>query len=172
MQIDAKLYDRMPDDLRALFVKLPNPRSDEVMAMFPESNDSGSAARFFACFPYTDEDAKRLIYCPKAGRADRAGSRHPTVKPLDLLQYLCRLITPPGGTVLDCFAGSGTTGEAASREGFRAVLVEREAEYLTDIARRMGLAAKGQRGRKDGIAKAKQDRAPGGAMPLFADAAP
>lgn len=158
MQIDAKLYDRMPDDLRALFVKLPNPRSDEVMAMFPESNDSGSAARFF--------------YTAKADAADRAGSRHPTVKPLDLLQYLCRLITPPGGTVLDCFAGSGTTGEAASREGFRAVLVEREAEYLTDIARRMGLAAKGQRGRKDGIAKAKQDRAPGGAMPLFADAAP
>src|SRR5208337_385256 len=84
--------------------------------------DSGSAARFF--------------YCAKASKADRIGSKHPTVKPINLLRWHCRLITPPGGTILDMFAGSGTTGEAAKLEGFRAVLIEREAEYVADIERR------------------------------------
>lgn len=97
--------------------------SDEVVALFPQSN--GSAARFF--------------YCAKASKADRAGSKHPTVKPIALMRYLCRLVTPPGGTVLDPFAGSGTTGQAAVEEGFRAILVEREAEYVADIRRRIGL---------------------------------
>lgn len=89
--------------------------------------DSGSAARFF--------------YSAKASRADRNGSKHPTVKPIALMQWLARLITPPGGTVLDPFAGSGTTGAAAEREGLRAVLIEREAEYVEDIKRRFGAGA-------------------------------
>jgi DNA modification methylase len=55
------------------------------------------------------------------------------------MQWLCRLVTPKGGTVLDPFAGTGTTGEAAFREGFNAVLIEREAEYQADIRRRMAL---------------------------------
>jgi site-specific DNA-methyltransferase (adenine-specific) len=88
--------------------------------------DSGSAARFF--------------FTAKADSHDRIASKHPTVKPLDLMQWLCRLITPKGGTILDPFAGTGTTGEAAWREGFRAILIEREAEYQADIARRMDLA--------------------------------
>lgn len=87
--------------------------------------DSGSAARFF--------------YCAKAGKADRAGSEHPTVKPIALMRWLCRLITPPGGIILDPFAGSGTTGAAATEEGFDAILIEREAEYLADIRRRFGV---------------------------------
>lgn len=87
--------------------------------------DKGSAARFF--------------YCAKAGKADRAGSRHPTVKPVALMQWLCRLVTPPGGVVLDPFAGSGTTGAAAMREGFGAILIEREAKYVADIHRRIAL---------------------------------
>lgn len=91
-------------------------------------NDGGSAARFF--------------YTAKADAEDRLGSKHPTVKPLDLMQYLVRLVTPKGGTVLDPFAGSGTTGEAAWREGMKAVLIEREPEYQADIARRMDLADK------------------------------
>jgi hypothetical protein len=86
--------------------------------------DSGSAARFF--------------YCAKADAGDRLGSKHPTVKPVDLMAYLVRLITPPGGTVLDCFAGTGTTGMACMREGFNAVLIEREDEYIADIKRRIG----------------------------------
>jgi site-specific DNA-methyltransferase (adenine-specific) len=95
----------------------------------PRQPDSGSAARFF--------------YSAKADANDRIGSKHPTVKPVDLMRWLVRLITPPGGTVLDPFAGTGTTGEAAFYEGFNAVLIEREAEYQADIARRMRLALAG-----------------------------
>ena len=79
--------------------------------------DAGSAARFF--------------YCAKASKRDRGeGNNHPTVKPTDLMAYLCRLVTPPGGVVLDPFMGSGSTGKAAVREGFRFIGIEREAEYL------------------------------------------
>ncbi len=113
--------------------------------------DSGSAARFF--------------YTAKADAEDRLGSKHPTVKPLDLMQYLCRLVTPPGGTILDPFAGTGTTGEAAWREGFRAVLIEREAEYQTDIARRMDLANKPAK--RAAVAKTKNNLQGAEGTPLF-----
>jgi site-specific DNA-methyltransferase (adenine-specific) len=80
-------------------------------------------------------DAARFFYCAKASRSDRGeGNTHPTVKPTDLMRYLCRLVTPPGGTVLDPFAGSGSTGKAAALEGFRFIGIEREAEYV-EIAR-------------------------------------
>lgn len=92
-----------------------------------DDQGNGSAARFF--------------YSAKANKADRAGSKHPTVKPVSLMQWLCRLITPPGGTVLDPFAGSGTTGAAARLEGFRVVLIEREAEYQQDIRNRFASSA-------------------------------
>jgi DNA modification methylase/transcriptional regulator with XRE-family HTH domain len=91
--------------------------------------DSGSAARFF--------------YTAKADKEDRLGSKHPTVKPIDLIQYLCRLVTPRNGTILDPFAGTGTTGEAAFREGFSSFLIEREPEYQADIERRMALVLAG-----------------------------
>ena len=87
--------------------------------------------------------AARFFYTAKADSDDRLGSKHPTVKPVDLMQYLVRLITPPGGTVLDPFAGTGATGEAAWREGMRAVLIEREPEYIADIRRRMVLMLAG-----------------------------
>jgi site-specific DNA-methyltransferase (adenine-specific) len=103
--------------------------------------DSGSAARFF--------------YTAKADSDDRLGSKHPTVKPLDLMQYLVRLVTPRGGTCLDLFAGTGTTGEAAWREGMSAVLIEREAEYQQDIRRRMALALAGPAERTRESIKAK-----------------
>ncbi|HQN14237.1 MAG TPA: site-specific DNA-methyltransferase, partial [Quisquiliibacterium sp.] len=64
----------------------------------------------------------------------RNGNHHPTVKPTDLMAYLCRLVTPPGGVVLDPFMGSGSTGKAAVREGFRFIGIEREPEYV-EIAR-------------------------------------
>ena len=60
---------------------------------------------------------------------------HPTVKPTDLMRWLCRLVTPPGGTVLDPFCGSGSTGVAANAEGFDFIGIEREADYV-EIARR------------------------------------
>lgn len=78
--------------------------------------DSGSAARFF--------------YCAKASKKDREGSTHPTMKPTDLMRYLCRLVTPPTGIILDPFMGSGSTGKAALLEGFDFIGIEREAEYM------------------------------------------
>lgn len=103
--------------------------------------DAGSAARFF--------------YGAKADADDRLGSKHPTVKPVDLMQWLCRLVTPPGGRILDPFAGTGTTGEAAFREGFGAVLIEREPQFQADIARRMDLVLAGPASRKAASAKAR-----------------
>jgi len=79
--------------------------------------DTGSAARFF--------------YCAKTAKKDRGeANNHPTVKPTDLMRYLCRLVTQPGGTVLDPFMGSGSTGKAAKREGFGFIGIERDAAYF------------------------------------------
>lgn len=114
-------------------------------------DDWGSAARFF--------------YTAKADSDDRLGSKHPTVKPLDLMQWLVRLVTPRGGVVLDPFAGTGTTGEAAWREGMRAILIEREAEYITDIERRMELAAKPTK--RAAVAKTKNNLDDPNELPLF-----
>lgn len=75
--------------------------------------------------------AARFFYCAKASKKDRGeGNNHPTVKPTDLMAYLCRLVTPPGGVILDPFMGSGSTGKAAMREGFRFIGIEMDAEYL------------------------------------------
>jgi len=103
-------------------------------------DDSGSAARFFHQFP---PDTDPLIYHPKAGKADRAGGRHPTVKPVALLRYLIRHITPPGGVVLDPFAGSGTTAEAARQEGIDCILMEAEPEYVAFLRERFDLLGDG-----------------------------
>lgn len=98
--------------------------------------DSGSAARFFHQF---QPDTDPIIYNPKAGKQDRAGGSHPTVKPVALMQYLVRHITPPGGIVLDPFAGSGTTAEACKREGFDCILMEAEPEYVEFLNTRFGI---------------------------------
>lgn len=116
--------------------------------------DSGSAARFF--------------YSAKADSDDRIGSKHPTVKPIDLMRWLVRLVTPPGGTILDPFAGTGTTGEAAFYEGFNAILIEREPEYQADIARRMKLILAGPDERQRAIHAEKAKGKPVDAGPLFA----
>lgn len=102
--------------------------------------DTGSAARFFHHFP---PDTEPLIYHRKAGREDRAGSKHPTVKPISLMRYLIRHITPPGGIVLDPFAGSGTTAEAARLEGKNSLLMESEPEYIQFLTRRFSLRGEG-----------------------------
>jgi len=83
--------------------------------------------------------ASRFFYCAKAPKRERPnvdGVQHPTVKPLALMRWLVRLVTPPGGTVLEPFAGSGTTVEACQLEGFRCIAIEREAEYLPLIMSR------------------------------------
>ena len=73
-------------------------------------------------------------------RRDADGTGHPHQKPVDLMRWLCRLVTPPGGTVLDPFAGSGSTLVAAALEGFHSIGIERSADYV-DIARRRVWAA-------------------------------
>ena len=133
--------------------------SDEVVGLFPEANsarvgnpnnphrginhtatsygqgdgktthdyrDTGSAARFF--------------YCAKTSKRERGeGNNHPTVKPTALMQYLCRLVTPSGGTVLDPFMGSGSTGLAATAENFNFIGIERDPAYLDIARRRLGI---------------------------------
>jgi len=107
--------------------------------------DSGSAARFFYCAKASkadrDEGCEELeernagSLCGSAdgslnnGLIPQRRNHHPTVKPTDLMRYLCRLVTPPGGVVLDPFCGSGSTGKAAVLEGFRFIGIERQPEY-------------------------------------------
>jgi DNA modification methylase len=84
--------------------------------------------------------ASRFFYTAKANSSERPrvdGVAHPTVKPLDLMRYLVRLVTPPGGTVLEPFAGSGTTLEACVMEGFHAIGIELTDEYLPLIRQRL-----------------------------------
>jgi DNA modification methylase len=100
-------------------------------------NDSGSASRFFPTFRY---QAK----APTAERPKVNGVAHPTVKPLELMRWLCRLVTPPGGTILDPFLGSGTTAEAAELEGFRWVGCESNDDYLPLIQARLDRVAEVQ----------------------------
>lgn len=128
--------------------------SDKVVVAFPDTQSGYSDGTFAET--YGDSGcAARFFYTAKADSDDRLGSKHPTVKPLDLMQYLVRLVTPPGGTVLDLFAGTGTTGEAAWREGFNAILIEREAEYQEDIRRRMRLCLAGPNERQREAIKAR-----------------
>ena len=83
------------------------------------------------------------------------------------MQWLVRLVTPKGGAMLDPFAGTGTTGEAAWREGCRATLIERETEYLSDIARRMELMKAGPDERAREIVKASGKAQGHEDLPLF-----
>jgi site-specific DNA-methyltransferase (adenine-specific) len=136
---------------------------DEREARDPGYGDTGSAARFFYCAKASRNDRNRgcegmLQQMPKAANgAENAVSanrgslskprenHHPTVKPTDLMRYLCRLVTPPGGVILDPFMGSGSTGVAAIAEGFGFIGIEREAEYV-EIARARIEAADPSRG--------------------------
>jgi site-specific DNA-methyltransferase (adenine-specific) len=168
--------------------------SDEVLAAFPQtgvsSGGKGEASRKSALAGpvyggYSGDvlgqnagglgdrgSAARFFYSAKAKASDRLGSKHPTVKPLDLMQWLVRLVTPRGGVVIDPFAGTGTTGEAAWREGMRAILIEADQEYLGDIAYRMDLADKPtKRAAVIEALKRKTELMGSEELPLFADAA-
>ena len=120
--------------------------------------DTGGASRFFP----------RFHYCAKASTAEReAGltggtpaylalgvhrdkgspersNHHPTVKPVELMRWLCRLVTPPGGTVLDPFTGSGTTGMACVIEGFNFVGIDLSEEYAEIARTRIGACRRGK----------------------------
>jgi DNA modification methylase/transcriptional regulator with XRE-family HTH domain len=124
--------------------------SDEVLAAFPDAagqhpvarndgevqgNNTYGALRHVTRNPIpraeSTSSAARFFYCAKASRKDRGpDNTHPTVKPTDLMRYLCRLVTPPGGLILDPFAGSGSTFKAATLEGFDFIGFELQAEYV------------------------------------------
>jgi len=131
--------------------------SEEVVGLFPQAGggngkpihtgDFGKNGRYGKAFGATTQSyadtgsAARFFYCAKASKADRGeGNAHPTVKPTDLMRYLCRLVTPPGGLVLDPFMGSGSTGKAAVLEGFRFLGIEREESYLAIAKARIDAA--------------------------------
>ena len=125
--------------------------SDEVVGLFPHTKSGtltpdmnvkpssgwsgGSQAdRVKTSFTANEGSAARFFYCAKASKKDRgADNTHPTVKPTDLMRYLCRLVTPPNGIVVDPFMGSGSTGKAAVLDGFSFVGIELEPESF-DIA--------------------------------------
>jgi site-specific DNA-methyltransferase (adenine-specific) len=110
---------RSPDNERHCYGKFPG-----IAALADFGGDTGSVARFF--------------YCAKADAQDRWGSRHPTVKPAELMKWLVPLVTPRApAIVLDPFAGSGTTGVAALATGRNAILIEREPQYQSDIRERI-----------------------------------
>jgi DNA modification methylase len=164
--------------------------SEEVVGAFPETASNNGAGSWRtgvdgACLGHYGEtgrsdfagdsgSAARFFYSAKADAADRCGSKHPTVKPVDLMAYLVRMVTPPGGLTLDPFAGSGTTGVGAMREGMRCVLIEREDAYVEDIVRKLAWA-RGE-GRLTTLEQAKLDtpeaqaKAGGADLPLFGDA--
>jgi site-specific DNA-methyltransferase (adenine-specific) len=105
----------------------------QMTSGFPH-DDSGSAARFF--------------YQAKADKDDRLGFTHPTIKPVDLMQWLVRLVTPKGGWVLDLFAGTGTTAEACWREKRKTVLVEKDPEYQKMVRKRIKVMLEGRYARE------------------------
>jgi len=125
--------------------------SDEVLGLFPETTSGGGDRRgeysIFGragdsetkrVFEANSGSAARFFYCAKASKSDRgAYNKHATVKPTDLMRYLCRLVTPPGGTILDPFAGSCSTGKAAMLEGFKYILIEKDPQWVAVGERRI-----------------------------------
>lgn len=127
--------------------------SDEVLRLFPNQTSGGTPAKrssdkfrnSFGAFKGGESEsgigsskgsAARFFYCAKATRQERRNSKHPCIKPLALMQYLVRLVTPPGSIILDPFMGSGSTIEAAWAEGMRAIGMDLCAEYCEDAANR------------------------------------
>ena len=125
--------------------------SDDVMNLFPQTSSGvmkagqqrkASKGKGGYCDGFPDEatssdtygdsgSAARFFYCAKASKKERGeDNNHPTVKPIELMKYLCRLVTPQKGVILDPFMGSGTTGVAARQEGFNFIGIEREPEYF------------------------------------------
>lgn len=104
---------------------------NEGLDGFEEKNPSDKTGRKEGSVGLVgDHDNKGQTANPFANGGGISQNNHPTVKPTDLMAYLCRLVTPPGGVVLDPFMGSGSTGKAAMREGFRFIGIEMDESYL------------------------------------------
>ena len=133
--------------------------SEEVLKVFPSTSKSAGGGgvkitgknvygkyngrEYDKTIGYGDEGSvARYFYCPKTSKSEKGNDNtHPTVKPIKLMKYLCRLVTPKGGTVLDPFMGSGSTGIAAKDEGFEFIGIEREKEYFEIAERRVSVAS-------------------------------
>ncbi len=134
--------------------------SEEVIAAFPDSDGQSGAVKGTEPSPTggngifghynrvpiggareprveTDKSAARFFYCGKARASDRVGSKHPTVKPIALMRWLVTMVTPPDGTVLDPFAGTGSTLLAAAQLGFHAIGIEADPTYAEDARRKI-----------------------------------
>ena len=132
-----EVLDLFPKDAgSARGEKVNSVKSEVDLTAQPEIAYPASTARFFNAFP--SDDCPALLYHPKANKEDRGGSEHPTVKPVGFLRHLIRHITPPGGVVLDPFAGSGTTAIAARAEGVDCIIMEAEGEYIDFLQERFG----------------------------------
>ena len=116
--------------------------------------DEGSAARYFYCPKVSRTERDKGLSGKKDGKPVRwnkagewtndttpAKNSHPTVKPVELMKYLCRMVTPKGGTVLDIFMGSGSTGMAAKDEGFDFIGIEKDKEYFQIAEQRIKVTA-------------------------------
>ena len=126
----------------------------ETEGGFRAMGDDGSAARFFYCAKANKKDRNEGLDGFAEKRPDeqtvtgmgtfeekgvaKQANHHPTVKPTNLMRYLCRLVTPPNGLILDPFTGSGSTGKAAVLEGFGFIGVEQSAEYVEIAKARIG----------------------------------
>jgi len=125
-----------------------SPASDGQVGNFRERvasaeprGDAGSAARFYQQCAFTQDDLEDALfhYCAKASKREKgADNTHPTVKPIALGRYLARLICPPGGMLLDLFAGSGSFGVAAKLEGFNFMGFELDSTHAAQANNRMG----------------------------------
>jgi DNA modification methylase len=147
----ANLIHDGSDEVRECFPAAPGQQGDLKGTGRPTSNqgrygDLGPPQDHPARIE-SDTSAARFFYAAKTSSKERSSNgtvdnKHPTVKPLALMRYLVRLVTPPGGLVLDPFMGSGTTGMACIHEGFAFIGIERELEYLRIAEARMAAESK------------------------------
>lgn len=203
--IEENTYNKMPDEIKKCFNKLPNYGSDEVISLFPNTKSgslnighkrgdvtgnsfmggggtikknycgtSGSASRYFKTCKFTEEETtQRFFYCAKASKKERnmgcegleekskvfngqsakpspdmkgveqkfttqpAKNNHPTVKPIALMEYLVKLVSREGATVLDPFMGSGSTGIACVKNNRKFIGIELEKNYFQIAEKRI-----------------------------------
>jgi site-specific DNA-methyltransferase (adenine-specific) len=112
--------------------------SEKIRGIYNKGWSGNGTAAYPEDVPASEGGASRFFYCAKASKAERGeGNNHPTVKPVALMRWLVRLVTPSGGIVLDPFAGSGTTLLAAEAEGFESVGIEQDPYYVEIAMRRL-----------------------------------
>lgn len=149
IKVDEKTYRKMPDDIKKYFILIPNESKDEVENLFPLENEE-SPSRFFyvakasqeernfGLYDFEEKQVGSLSGGNRKGELDDVSSKfrttkknfHTTVKPIELMRYLVRMITPPNGICLDPYLGSGTTAIACEMEKFSYIGIELDEQYV------------------------------------------